>query len=330
MTTRSFPDVDALDLSLVGRALARRWRFVALCGAAGALVGIATALVLPSRYRASGSFQPESQMPSMLSGGLASLATQLGAGALGGQANPQFYADLLQSRALLLRLAGESFPSPAGVRPLWQLYGYRGLDENERTQRAADRLARKLEVGNNFRTGVVSFSVEGSSPAMAKALADSVLAAVNDFNVRVRQSRAANERRFTAARAEEARQALSSAENSLAEFNQRNRVVTSPGLQLEYERLRRAVDMNTQVYVQLRLQAENAAAQEVRDTPALSVIDAPVLPIKRSWPNRRLTVLASLLAGVLLSAAYTVLLALRPLERHDEQAAPRSERPRIA
>ena len=315
------PMRDTLDVRTLVAAVTRRWRFLALCAVVGAVVAAAMAIALPSRYRASASFQPESQMPSSLSGSLAGLASQLGAGALGGsQANPQFYADLVQSRALLLRLAGERFPSPKGVLPLYAIYGNEKADSNARSQRTADRLAKQMEVGLNFRTGVITFTVQGNSPAMAKALADSLLAALNDFNIRIRQSRAGNERKFTEARADEARASLSAAENAVADFNMRNRVTASPSLQVESERLRRNVDMASQVYVQLRLQAENAAAQEVRNTPALSVIDPPVEPIRRSWPNRRLMVVVGLVGGALLAVAWILAQLLRARRREDALA----------
>jgi uncharacterized protein involved in exopolysaccharide biosynthesis len=127
---------------------------------------------------------------------------------------------------------------------------------------------------------------------------------LNDFNISIRQSRARAERKFTSARVADARDSLSHAEDALAAFNMRNRVANSPGLQVERDRFQRAVDVASQIYLQLRGQAEQAALQEVRDTPALTVIDPPLLPIRQSWPNRRLTVIAATLAGFLVAALY--------------------------
>jgi uncharacterized protein involved in exopolysaccharide biosynthesis len=53
--------------------------------------------------------------------------------------------------------------------------------------------------------------------------------------------------------------------------------------------------------LQLRLQEEQAALQELRNTPAISVIDPPVLPARRSWPNRPLGVVMGLLVGLLVA-----------------------------
>jgi len=158
-----------------------------------------------------------------------------------------------------------------------------------------------MSVDVNVRTGVVRFSVEARTPELAKALAETTLAALNEANVALRQARAGAEQIFAAERAEALRRDLAGAENALAKFYERNRIVNSPVLQMEEARLRRTVDMAQQVYVQVRLQEEQAAIQAVRNTPAISVIDPPLVPVKRSWPNRRLAVAAGFVIGLALA-----------------------------
>ena len=263
------------------------------------MVGLAAALLLPRWYTTRSSFQPESQVPSALSAGLAGIASQLAAGALGGQANPQFYADLIRSDAVIRRVAANSYEGPHGLQPLAEIYRLTRLTGEKRIQRTMARLRDGVSTDVNIRTGVVSFTVTGRTPEMAKAIADSILAAVNDFNINIRQSRARAEHSFAEARAKDAARELALAEDAVAEFNTRNRIYTSPGLQTQSERLKRAADVASQVYLQLKLQAEQAAVQQVRDTPALTVIDPPSLPIKPSSPKKALTVFGSAFAGLL-------------------------------
>jgi uncharacterized protein involved in exopolysaccharide biosynthesis len=159
----------------------------------------------------------------------------------------------------------------------------------------------------NARTNVVKFNVEARTPQLAQALAETTLVDLNEANVDLRRARAAAEHQFTDDRATAARLGLDSADQALASFYQRNRSISSsPDLQMEEARLKRRVDMSQQVYVQLRLQAEQAGLQEVRNTPIVSIIDPPLMPVKRSRPNRRLAVALGLLIG--LSLALTRLL----------------------
>jgi uncharacterized protein involved in exopolysaccharide biosynthesis len=66
--------------------------------------------------------------------------------------------------------------------------------------------------------------------------------------------------------------------------------------------------MAQQVYVQLRLQEEQAAVQAVRTTPAISVIDPPIEPVKPSWPRKKLAIAAGFACGLLLGLARLSLL----------------------
>jgi uncharacterized protein involved in exopolysaccharide biosynthesis len=62
----------------------------------------------------------------------------------------------------------------------------------------------------------------------------------------------------------------------------------------------RNLDMAQQVYTQLRIQQEQAAVQAVRNTPAISVVDPPMLPVKKSKPKRTVAVLLGMFAGLCL------------------------------
>jgi G-rich domain on putative tyrosine kinase len=265
---------------------------------AGAIAAGGTVIVLPSYYQAGAAFQAETNTAPVLSGTLAGLASQIGNLPIGTQTSAQFFGDLLGTYAVLRRVARDTFAWKGHPVGLSAVYGYDDQSEDLRVYKTVRRLRRALGVDVNVRTGVVRFTLEGRTPELAKALAESTLAALNIANIALRQKRAAAERAFTAERAEHAHEELASAEQVLAAFYQRNRsIANSPSLQVEEGQLRRQVDMAQQVYVQLRLQEEQAAVQEVRNTPAISVIDPPVLPVKRSWPRRQLAVVLGALIG---------------------------------
>jgi uncharacterized protein involved in exopolysaccharide biosynthesis len=301
--TRADTGLDTLLQSALPAAR-REWRLLLGATLAGALVGLIAALVLPKWYATRSSFQPESQAPSALSAGLAGIASQLAAGALGGQANPQFYADLIRSDVVIRRVASQSYAGPHGLEPLAVIYRISDPSGEKRIQRTMTKLRDGVSTDVNIRTGVVTFTARGRTPEMAKAIGDSILAAVNDFNINIRQSRARAEHVFAEGRAAAAAHDLLVAENALADFNARNRVITSPLLQTQGDRLRRAADVASQVYLQLKLQAEQAAVQQVRDTPALTVIDPPTLPVRPSSPRKPVTMFGTALAALLAAIAY--------------------------
>jgi len=288
---------------VTARALAirvrKRWMLVALFGVMGAAIATAVVLILPSYFRSGAAFQAETNTPTQLGGALAGIASQVSGIQLGGQPNGQFFADLIGTDAVLQRVARASYPWRGSTTPLSKIFDLTDETQAQQEYNAVRKLRRSLDVGVNFRTDVVRFSIEARTPELAQALAETTLVALNEMNIELRQARALAERRFTSGRADASRRELDSAEQRLANFYQMNRALGgSPRLQMEEARLRRVVDMAQQVFVQLRLQEEQAAVQEVRNTPAISVIDPPLLPVKRSFPQRRLGVLFGALAGI--------------------------------
>jgi uncharacterized protein involved in exopolysaccharide biosynthesis len=284
------------------------WRMVALLGVVGGTAaGAATYLITPS-YESEAAFQAEASQSAPLSGALAGLASQLGNLQGGAQSNAQFFADLLTTDAVLRRVIHARFPWGGGMTPLTTIYGLDSQPPAVRDAYAIGRLRAGVRANVNARTGVVRFTVSASTPQLAAALADSMLAALNATSIDLRRTRAAAERQFTSGRTDAARQELDSAERDLAAFNQRNRAITSsPRLQMEESRLRRAVDVAQQVYVQLRLQEEQAGLQEVRNTPSISVIDPPTVPVQRIRPRRKATVLLGTTIGLLMAGVWVLL-----------------------
>jgi len=285
-------------------AVRRRWRPVALLGCAGAAAAGLVSVLLPSYYEAGAAFQAETPAAPSLGGALGGLASQLSGLPIGSQNTAELLSQILTTDAVLRHVGAASMPYGATVLPLSTIYGYESEGPAMRAYKTVRKLRRALRSDVDIRTGVVRFSVEARSPELALALAESTLASLNAANVALRQARAAAEEEFTSDRAAYAQGELERAEADLEAFYDRNRTVgTSPALQLELARLKRNVDMAQQVYIQLRLQREQASVQAVRNTPALSVIDPPELPVKRSWPNRRIGVLLGAMVGIVLGAA---------------------------
>jgi uncharacterized protein involved in exopolysaccharide biosynthesis len=289
--------------NLGGQAL-KHWRQLALFTLVGGAAGGVTAFLLPSYYESGAAFQAEASSPAQMGGALAGLAAQFGNIQIGPQNTAQFFGDLLTTDAVLGRVVRANVPWQGSWVPLTTVYGLAGKSDGMREFYAAKKLRSAMNVDVNVRTGVVRFAIEALAPELAEAIAETTLVTLNAANIELRRTRAAAEREFTNDRAEHARRELDSTEHALTVFYQRNRLVAgSPTLQMEEAKLKRTVDMAQQVYTQLRLQEEQAAVQEVRNTPTISVFDPPRVPVKRSWPRRRMAVIAGCVIGLALGFA---------------------------
>jgi uncharacterized protein involved in exopolysaccharide biosynthesis len=275
----------------LGRRLLRRsrerWWLVSAFGLVGALAAGGATLLLPRSYAASAVFQADAGTGPPTGGPL--LTTMAGA---------QLAADLLTTVPVLQRVAAARFPWNGASVPLWRAYGLEREPEHLRLAAAARTLRGALSVNIDLRTAILTLTVEASTPELAKALADTVLAALNVAGIELRQAHLAPERARRAQRIAHANREVTGAEAALASFYERHRVLNAPALQLEEWRLRRRVETAQDVAAQLQLEEEEATVAEV--TPTVGVIDPPELPAQPHRPKRRRAVLTGLLIGVAL------------------------------
>jgi uncharacterized protein involved in exopolysaccharide biosynthesis len=279
-------------------------------------LGVVVALALPTMYRSDTAFIAESQdVRSLASAGLGALAGQFGITAgLGGAQTPLYFADLLETRSILLPILDMPTTTTDDTvpRPLIDRLRITGRDRRDREERGVRRLRSSLQITPDAKTSVVSLSVNARDPLLAYQVAQALLSSLDRFNVSVRRSRARNEREFLEGRVSAVQDDLRSAETDLERFLTANRGDTRsfPSLAFREAGLRRKLDMTQTRFVELQRQLDQARVQEVRDTPAITVIDKPNVPVRRYRPRRKLVTLELLVVGMLGAYAFSRLTSL--------------------
>jgi uncharacterized protein involved in exopolysaccharide biosynthesis len=305
---RKFPDrgPEPISLAWILAILLRERRTIAGLAGVCLLIALAVALLRPATYTANFSFVPEFAQDQSRSG-LAGLAGQFGVN-LGSMANqtqsPQFYADLLNTHQLLAPIATDSFPvSPDRTRAvkLSEYLGVSGTNPAVVVDKTVQILREQVIATSvaTRTTGVVSVRVRTKSPQASLAIAERVVLGLNQFNLLTRQSQAAAERRFVEQRLDGARASLRAAEDALQAFLQSNRQL-GVDLAFQRDRLQREVTLRQQVVMGLAQQYEEARIREVRDTPVITVIERPILPVLPDPRGRVTTLILGILAGVFL------------------------------
>jgi uncharacterized protein involved in exopolysaccharide biosynthesis len=265
-------------------------------------------LYFPRTYTSRSSFMPQARKASS---SLSGIAAQFGLAmpTADGSQSPAFYGDLVQSRGILSSVVDTPFEyeSDEGGKAkgtLTEFYKSKGKTPALRRDAAIRRLGDDISAATIQKTGVVNLDVTVPQPALALQINQRLLELLNDFNLRSRQSQAGEERRFTERRLGEVRQDLRAAEDRLQQFMQRNRDMrNSPELTFQADRLQREVMMQQQVYTTLAQAYEQAKIEEVRDTPVITIVQQPEMPVR---PDRRGLIIKSLLgwvAGLVLGAA---------------------------
>jgi uncharacterized protein involved in exopolysaccharide biosynthesis len=270
-------------------------------------------LLRPRTYTAEASFTPQATRSTM--GALGGLAAQLGVvmPSNDGNQSPGFYADLLRSRTVLEPLVQVpvEFTWKGRVHrgTFTELAHIRGKDPLQRRETSVRVLRKSMAITITQRTGIVRVETTTRYPQLSAILTDSALGLLNSFNVETRRSQAAAQRQFLDQRLATVSQELQSAEDALRDFAQRNRgdLRNSPGLQVQQERLSRAVNLRAQVHSSLAQALEQAKLDEIRDTPLITVIEEPVPPVQ---PDRRglvATTIVAFLVGLALGAVAALL-----------------------
>ncbi len=292
--------------------LRRRWRILRLI-VVGAALGPLWAWSKPPMYVASASFVPASTTDANRSG-LASLAGQFGVALPAGNLSisPEFYASLLQSRTLLLPTARDSFAveEMSGRRvAMLDLLGIPGgpTAAARREDAAVKALRRLVGVSRVKTTGVVNLTVNTRWRSVSLAIATALVNGVNDYNQRTRQGQAEAERKFVEGRLALAGAELRAAEERLRNFLESNRNIgNAPELVIERDRIQRDVMFRQQVFAWMTQSYEEARVREVRDTPVITIVESPSVPVK---PESR-GLLKALVLGLVLAGAIGSVLAV--------------------
>jgi uncharacterized protein involved in exopolysaccharide biosynthesis len=172
-----------------------------------------------------------------------------------------------------------------------------------------------LTVQTSRETGVVTVEARTKWPDLSLQIARRLLDEIARFNLDTRQSQAAAERAFIEERVDSARNALTHAEASMQAFLQANRQwENSPDLSFQYDRLERDISLRQQVYTTLVQSFEQARIAEVRDTPVITVLQAPFLPARDSRRVALMGAVGLVLGGIAgLVLAFVIEAVRRPV-----------------
>jgi uncharacterized protein involved in exopolysaccharide biosynthesis len=285
-----------------------RMRLILMCGVVGGAVAAGSLLAGGREWAVESSVFAQQRRAT---GNLSALAAQFGVSTAStdGLQTPQFYADLLTSRELLTRLASVPIDTLAGhTASLISLLKVTAPDSLTSVDRTVQALQSRLETEVATKTGVVTLRVRMPTARSAVAVNQRLLWLVDEFNRDTRQSQSAAERRFLEGRYDRLHEELRSVEDSLQRFLESNRGGTrsSPQLQFEYDRLTRNLQNKQQVVTSIVQALEQARIDEVRDTPTITLIESPRLPVR---PISRHVALKAVL-GALVGAFIGICFAL--------------------
>lgn len=301
-------DSESVSVISLANVLLRHRILLVILPAIALMTAVGYAALRPVEYAADSTFMPQTTSPDRSR--VAGLAEQFGVDVGGGSAgdNVQFYAELLTSRDLLREVVETTYQieSESGEElrggTLIELLDVEGETPEARIRATVGRLREQIGIDPQPTTSTVRLTTRASRPELAVQINERMLELANDFNLRRRQSQARAEREFVEARMERAREELQEAEHAMETFLQQNRrYADSPQLMFEFRRLQRNLETKQQVFNSLATAFEQARISEVRNTPVLTILDAPDGSARRIRMNLVTTLIIAIVLGLLVA-----------------------------
>lgn len=291
-----------------------------------AVLAVVLTVVLGREYTADSSFQP--QAPESRAGQLAGLAAQFGisVNGLGEGESVDFYAMLLTSREVLEEVATSRYrfaAREAGADTLdgtlLELYHIQGGTRAQQLRAVVRRLRQSVGINLDRNANVVFVTTTAPWPGLAEQVNRRLLDMVNEFNLEKRQFRARAQRQFIEKRLAQAKSELATAQTSMRRFLEENvRWQNTPRLALEHERLSQEQTMKERVYQSLADSYEQARVDEVRNTPVVTILDAP-----EGSAHHRTSLASRAIVGFLLGAMAVILwIFLKEFAAHERRNSP--------
>jgi len=241
-------------------------------------------------------------------GGLAGLASQFGVnvptGVQADLSSPSLFPELLRSRTFAEQILDKEFYTKKFDKDLSLLailtHGDEPTEVGKDTlvTQALASLETILEFDQDPSSTFSVIKVTTSEPVFSKELAEVVLAELEALN-RFYKSQTVNEKTsFISNRIFSVENDLESSEKRLKEFNERNRQISSPALQLEQSRLARDVEIQKGIYLTLKQQFELAKIEEIQGASIVQILDKPQVPLGPSNIKLKINVILAGLFGV--------------------------------
>lgn len=282
------------------RELRRRWRVLIGVPVAAATLAVIASFFFQKEYEGVAMFSPAETETGNLPANLITIAAQFGITAGGQGYNVYYFAEVAQSREVLKSVVLDTIDLDGQQTAVMDLLRVRPGNPEERIDNAIKALTHRIKITTDEQSNLVTVKARANSPNRATKLTALILDALNATTTASIQRGGSAERLFAQAQADSARAALQQAENQLRDFYLANRtIVSSPTLQFEEARLRRQLQIRQDLYLALVNQAEAAKLREIKNTPAIAVVQPPQASSKKVWPRRSVWALFALIAAFL-------------------------------
>ena len=249
--------------------------------------------------------------------GIAGFASQFGVN-VGQQqskdlSSPALFPEILKSRSFGEKLLNKDFyyEKIGKKKPLLNILMENNSDSKSDNElnitEAISILAGIIDFIPNLSSSISTVEVTTNNAVFSKDLANAVLDELENWNRFYKNQSIIKKTSFIENRIESVRKELEISEVNLKKFNEQNRQISSPALQLQLDRLTRDVEVQKGIYLTLKQQLELAKIEVIQESSIIQILDRPQIPLGPSNKNINIGVLISVLLGTIVGLAIAFL-----------------------
>ncbi|MDI6803878.1 MAG: Wzz/FepE/Etk N-terminal domain-containing protein [Bacteroidota bacterium] len=301
------PNERRIDYLEIISLLWSKRKFIIVVTLITTIVFIALTFLMTPTYLSSTVILPDMGKDKL--GPLGDLASLAGINIGGEVIMVKLYPDIIQSEAVLTPVIEKKYKSEFYDQPV-NLIEYFEIEEEtpRRTQEVVlEQMRKRLKIEMSQKTGLLTYSIETKDAQVSADILNTITAELNNFLLTKKATNAGEQRKWIEQRLKEVKLDLSKAENVLKEFREKNRrVIDSPQLLLEQERLIRDVTIQSTVYSTLIQQHEMAKIEELKYVPIINVMDTAKAAAKKNFPKRSYFAIAGMFLSFFGAVCYVI------------------------
>ncbi len=265
-------------------------------------------------------------------GGLAGLANQFGvnlptnSSTQSDLSNPYLLPDILRSRTFAEKiLVKEFYTERYGIKlPLYKILTHGNTKSTQSFEvlitKASSTLNREyISFKSDPTSPFSSIKVTAKEPLLAKNIAENLIIELENLNRFFKSQHVRNKTNFIEERIFAVQKELEISEKKLQTFNEQNRQITSPALQLELDRLTRNVEVQERVFLTLKQQLELSKIEVIQESSIINVLDHPQIPLGPTSKNLFLRVIMSAILGIIIGLIISFSRSYAKTEASDER-----------
>ena len=171
--------------------------------------------------------------------------------------------------------------------------------------RLVEYLTKQISVDVDKKTGETTIQVTLDNPVVSATVADTICKNLRDYIVEYRTRKARENLESYQKIAEESHQRYLKATKAYAYYQDHNRGLILNAVISEGQRLQNEVQISSQIYQQMKVQAEMARGKVIEDKPVFAVIQPATVPLLPS-NSRRKVVMIWVFLGFAISTAWVL------------------------